>query len=108
MERQLKNQFSWQAIQLYEEVGLKEYAKALNNLAWQQFDMQAETIISMGLDQKTDLEAKTQPNVGEKWAFLKESYLDATSPLKADKLMKMATWVWDKVKPAVEAYQDLE
>lgn len=108
MKRQLKNQFSWQAIQLYEEVGLEEYAKALNNPAWQWFDMQMETIISMGLDQKTDLEAKTQSNAGEKWAFLKKSYLNATSPLKTDKLMKMVTWVWDKVKLAVEAYWDLE
>ena len=108
MERQLKNQYAWQAIQLYYEVGSREYAKTIEHPAWERFDMQAEAIISMGLDQKTDLEAKTQPNAGEKWNFLKESYLESTGPLKADMMMRMANWAWDRVKPAASAYRDLE
>ena len=66
IERQLKHQYAWQAIQLYDEIGPEKYTKVIENPAWEQFDMQAEAIISMGLDKKTDLEAKTQPNAGEK------------------------------------------
>ena len=62
----------------------------------------------MGLDQRTDLEVKTQPNAGEKWNFLKESYLESTGPLKVDMMMRMANWAWDKAKPAMAVYRDLE
>ena len=70
--------------------------------------MQAEAIISIGLDQRTDLEAKTKSNIGEKWNFLRESYLESTGLLKADIMMRIANWIWDKTKPAVAAYRDLE
>lgn len=104
IERQLKHQYAQQAIQLYDKIGPTEYAKTIENPAQKWFDMQAEAIISMGLDEKTDLEAKTQPNIGEKWNFLKKSYLESTDPLKIDIMIRMANQVWDRTKPAASIY----
>ncbi|EYE96670.1 uncharacterized protein EURHEDRAFT_358899 [Aspergillus ruber CBS 135680] len=96
MEKQLKAQFCWQAIQYYYEVGSARYDLIIvDDIDWFKNDLKADLIIEQGLTPTTILEVKDQPNAGSKWDCLKKIFLKLSNTKKAKKLMKMANWTWD-------------
>lgn len=109
MEKQLKGQFSWQAIEYYQEVGNMVYTSVLKeSTEWYKIDLKADMIIEKGLSPSTILEVKTQPNAGRKWDYLKKTFMKSSNTRKALKLMKMANWTWDQTKNEREAYREIK
>ena len=93
MEKQLRGQYAWQAIQFYAKVGKDEYAQILSRKHnWYRVDLKADMIIENGLSPSTVLDVKTQPNAGQKWEYLKKTFMETSNTRKALKLMRMANW----------------
>lgn len=108
MEHQLRVQFSWQAIEYYQEIGNEKFSRILsNNTEWSKIDLKADTIIRQGLSPTTVLEVKDQRNAGLKWDRLKEMFLKSSNTKKAMKLMKMANWSWNPAINEKEAFREL-
>lgn len=96
VEKQMKIQFCWQAIEFFGRVGGKEYSAALHDdKDWFKLDLKADAIIEHGLSPSTVLEVRDLPNVGQKWEYLKKTFLKSSNTRKAMKLMKMANWTWN-------------
>ena len=99
IEKQLRTQYAWQAIELHTRIGNEAYADRLvRKPNWHRVDMQADMIIEMGLTPATTLEIKDQRNAGEKWEYLKKRFLKSSSTKKMMKLMRIFTSVWDESK----------
>ena len=56
----------------------------------------------------TVLDVKTQPNAGQKWEYLKKTFMKTSNTRKALKLMMMANWTWDQSKNERKAYRELK
>ena len=109
MGKQLRGQYAWQAIQFYAKVGKDEYAQILSRKHnWYRVDLKADMIIENGLSPSTVLDVKTQPNAGQKWEYLKKTFMETSNTRKALKLMRMANWTWDQSKNEREAYRELK
>ena len=99
IEKQLRTQYTWQAIELHTRIGNEVYADRLvRKPNWHRVYMQADMIIEMGLTPATTLEIKDQRNAGQKWEYLKKRFLKSSSTKKMMKLMRTFTSVWDESK----------
>jgi len=109
MEKQLKVQFCWQAIEYYYEVGSAKYGSIIrNDMDWFRIDLKADSIIEQGLSPATILEVKGQLNAGSKWDYLKERFLRSTNTMKAMKLMQITSWSRNHVMKTREALEELK
>ena len=99
IEKQLRTQYAWQAIELHARIRSEAYADRLVRKSnWQRIDMKADMIIEMGLTPSTVLEVKDQRNAGEKWQYLKKRFLKSSNTKKMMKLMRIFTSMWDESK----------
>ena len=99
IEKQLRTQYAWQAIELHARIRSEAYAERLVRKSnWQRIDMKADMIIEMGLTPSTVLEVKDQRNAGEKWQYLKKRFLKSSNTKKMLKLMRIFTSMWDESK----------
>ena len=110
IEKQLKIQFSWQAIERYDEIGAAAYGRLISeNMKWYKVNLKAETIIEQGLSARTVLEMKGFANAGSKWDYLKKAFLKSTNARKALKLMRMTNWTWDSQRMnEKEAFHEIQ
>ena len=70
IEKQLRTQYAWQAIELHVRIGNEAHAERLvRKPNWRRVEMQADMIVEMGLASATTLEVKDQRNVGENWSL---------------------------------------
>ena len=99
IEKQLRTQYAWQAIELHARIRSEAYADRLVRKSnWQWIDMKADMIIKMGLTPSMILEVKDQWNAGEKWQYLKKRFLKSSSIKKMIKLMRIFISMWDESK----------
>ncbi|KAI9035674.1 uncharacterized protein KD926_003118, partial [Aspergillus affinis] len=93
MERQLKVQFAWQAVNGFHEVTRAEWDQLIDSdLDWIKLDLKANVILEHGLTTDTILEVKDLVFAAEKWDHLRTTYLKSSDAIKAKQLLKLASW----------------
>lgn len=96
VERQLRSQSSWEAIEHYMDVGHETFSSVIrSNRDWYMLDMKASMIIEHGLLPHTVLGMRGYSTAGSKWEQLRREFLSASSTEKAMRLSAMANWTWD-------------
>lgn len=99
VKKQLYMQGCWQAIEYYKDVGNTEYSRVLDkDSKWFRNDLKADSIIEHGLSSQAAIDVNRLSNAGQKWDYLQRRYLRTTNTRKAMKLMRLASWTWDKSK----------
>ncbi|KAI9035923.1 uncharacterized protein KD926_002639 [Aspergillus affinis] len=109
MERQLKVQFAWQAVNGFHQVTRAEWDQLIDSdLDWMKLDLKANVILEHGLTADTILEVKDLVFAAEKWDHLRATYLKSSDAIKAKQLLKLASWQQNPDQPAREAFREIE